>query len=108
MLVDDEKPALEELNYILMQQKSIEIIGSYTNSAKAIEEILKTEPDVVFLDIEMPEFNGFMVANEMIKRKLNTSIVFVTAFDEYAIKAFEINAVDYVLKPISEERIKKT
>jgi len=106
--VDDEKPALEELKYILNQQKDLEIIGTYTNAIKALENILKEKPDIVFLDIEMPEINGFMVANEIIKANLDTFIVFATAFDEYAIKAFEINAVDYVLKPFSEERLQKT
>lgn len=108
ILVDDEKPALEELKYILSQKKDIEIIGAFTNSVKAFEQILKEKPDIVFLDIEMPELNGFMVASEIIKADLGTFIVFVTAFDEYAIQAFEINAVDYVLKPFSEKRLQKT
>lgn len=108
ILVDDEKPALEELRFILNKYNFLEVVGTYTNPTKALEHILKECPEVVFLDIEMPEVNGFVIAGEIIKAEMNTSIVFVTAFDEYAIRAFEINAVDYILKPFHVERIDST
>jgi len=108
ILVDDEKPALEELTYIINKYSFIELIGTYNNPTIALERILKEKPDVVFLDVEMPEINGFTIAREIIRAEMDTIIVFVTAFDEYAIKAFEVNAVDYILKPFHEERIDLT
>jgi len=108
VLVDDEKPALEELSYIINKYSFIEISGTFTNPAEALEHILKEKPDVVFLDIEMPEINGFTIAREIINAEIDTIIVFVTAFDEYALKAFEVNAVDYILKPYDEKRIDQT
>ena len=98
ILVDDEKPALEELTYIINKYSFIELIGTYNNPTIALERILKEKPDVVFLDVEMSEINGFTIAREIIRAEMDTIIVFVTAFDEYAIKAFEVNAVDYILK----------
>lgn len=108
VLVDDEKPALEELSYIINKYSFIEISGTFTNPAEALEHILKEKPDVVFLDIEMPEINGFTIAREITNAEIDTIIVFVTAFDEYALKAFEVNAVDYILKPYDEKRIDQT
>ncbi|HEX3043462.1 MAG TPA: LytTR family DNA-binding domain-containing protein [Bacillota bacterium] len=108
ILVDDEELALEELGYFLKQTPEIEIIGSYTDPAAALEKIITQEPEAVFLDIEMPELNGFLLAELILKMKEKTRIVFATAFDAYAIKAFEIGAIDYVLKPLSKERLEIT
>lgn len=108
ILVDDESIALDALADILQGFDRIEIIGKYSSPKKFLEEFSDQKPDVVFLDIEMPVFDGFTVAEEMIHIAPNTMIVFVTAYNEYAIKAFEINAIDYVLKPISKERLLST
>jgi DNA-binding LytR/AlgR family response regulator len=105
ILVDDEELALEELGFFLKQTPGIEILGSYMDPAEALEKIITREPDVVFLDIEMRELNGFLIAELILKMKKKTRIVFATAFDAYAIKAFEIGAIDYVLKPFSKERL---
>jgi DNA-binding LytR/AlgR family response regulator len=105
ILVDDEGLALEELAYFLKQTGEIEITGSYTDPAEALEKIITAEPEVVFLDIEMPEINGFLIAELILKLKKKTRIVFATAFDEYAVKAYEMDAIDYVLKPFSKERL---
>ncbi len=108
ILVDDESIALDALSEILEGFAGIEIQGKYSSPKKFLEEVAVKRPDVVFLDIEMPVFDGFTVAEEMAHMVPDTRIVFVTAYNEYAIKAFEINAIDYVLKPISRERLSST
>lgn len=108
ILVDDESIALDALSEILEGFAGIEIQGKYSSPKKFLEEVAAQKPDVVFLDIEMPVFDGFTVAEEMAHMVPDTRIVFVTAYNEYAIKAFEINAIDYVLKPISRERLSST
>ncbi|WP_156778729.1 LytR/AlgR family response regulator transcription factor [Clostridium formicaceticum] len=108
ILIDDEKVSLQELTYMLVQYKEIQILGTFTDPVEALKEIPKLNPDVIFLDIEMPEVNGFEVAEQIEKLSVEPAIVFVTAYDEYAIRAFEVNAVDYILKPISPKRIRNT
>ncbi len=108
MIVDDEKVALDELKFILSAYEDIHVIGAFTDPRKALETILITDVDVVFLDISMPEIDGFMIAQAILKLKNPPYIVFATAYDEYAINAFEINAVDYLLKPILENRLDST
>ncbi|WP_105614066.1 LytR/AlgR family response regulator transcription factor [Vallitalea okinawensis] len=108
ILVDDEKPALEELEYILKSFGDIHIAGKYTDPVKALEDIKDLKPEVVFLDISMPEMDGFLLADAIMKLDDSIQIVFATAYDEYAIQAFDINAVDYIMKPFYEDRINKT
>jgi DNA-binding LytR/AlgR family response regulator len=108
ILIDDEKPALEELKFILEQIRDVEVIGAYNDPVIGLEQVNKMHPDVVFLDIAMPEMDGFTVAQEIVKIDASIHIVFATAFDEYAIKAFEVNAVDYILKPFFEKRLEQT
>lgn len=108
VLVDDEKLSLDELSFILSKNNEIEIIGKYVDALIALEFIKKSKPEIVFLDIEMPEIDGFTLAEEICKMDFPVSIVFATVFDKYAVKAFEINAIDYVLKPFSEKRLKIT
>ncbi|QUI23357.1 response regulator transcription factor [Vallitalea pronyensis] len=108
ILVDDEKPALQELSFLLGQHKHINIIGMYMDASEALEAIIHDKPDVVFLDIEMPVLNGYAIALDLHKRHMNTDVIFVTAYDDYAIKAFELNVVDYILKPYDEQRIDET
>lgn len=108
ILVDDEKPALQELSFLLGRNKHINIIGIYMDASEALEAITKDNPDVVFLDIEMPVINGYAIALELEKLDIKIDVVFVTAYDEYAIKAFELNVVDYILKPYDEQRIDGT
>lgn len=108
VLVDDEKLSLDELSFILSKNNEIEIIGKYFDPLTALEFIKKSKPEIVFLDIEMPELDGFTLAEEISKMDFPVSIVFATVFDKYAIKAFEMNAIDYVLKPFSEQRLELT
>ncbi|HEX3046567.1 MAG TPA: LytTR family DNA-binding domain-containing protein [Bacillota bacterium] len=108
ILVDDEPLALEELAYFLRQTGEVEVEATFTDPVEALEKIILGAPEVVFLDIEMPEINGFMIAELIVKMKKKTRIVFATAYDEYAVKAFELDAIDYVLKPFSKERLDHT
>jgi DNA-binding LytR/AlgR family response regulator len=108
VLVDDEQLSLDELSFILGKNVEIEIIGKYLDALVALEFIKKTKPEIVFLDIHMPEIDGVTLAEEICKMDFPVSIIFATVFDEYAIKAFEMNAIDYVLKPFSEKRLEIT
>ncbi len=108
VIVDDERPALELLQRILLSQGGIEVVGVFTNSRQAIEQIGCLKPDVVFLDIEMPGIDGLEATDQVLAADGNIEVVFVTAFDQYAVEAFELNALDYLLKPISAERLQKT
>ncbi len=108
ILVDDEPESLNALEFVLAKNKDLEIIGEYTDPLEALENIKKARPELVFLDIEMPELDGFSVAQEIINIGLDTHIIFATVFEQYALKAFEINAADYVMKPFSENRLRLT
>ncbi|PYG87465.1 LytTR family two component transcriptional regulator [Ruminiclostridium sufflavum DSM 19573] len=105
ILVDDEKAALDNLCFYLSKFEDIKIKGMYQDPAEALPRIVKEKPDVVFLDISMPEMSGMQAAAEILKLEEGIKIVFATAYDEYAIKAFELNAIDYLLKPFSQQRI---
>jgi len=108
IIVDDEPYAREELIYILSQFESCNIIGQAGNARDCISLYLKFKPDVVFLDIEMPDISGIELAREFFRYNNKSLIVFATAYDDYAIEAFELGAVDYILKPFEEKRIAKT
>ncbi|KXG77199.1 LytR/AlgR family response regulator transcription factor [Thermotalea metallivorans] len=108
MIVDDEAPAREEIKYLLQKYGGVEVVAEAEEGKKAFEIIKREKPDVIFLDIQMRGMSGFDVADELMKLESCPLIVFITAYDQYAIKAFEINAVDYILKPISSERLKST
>lgn len=108
LIVDDEMPAREELKYILSKMENIEVVGEATHGMEALELINKFKPDIVFLDIEMPKISGIDVARKLLEKNHRPKIIFVTAYDKFAVDAFEVNAIDYLLKPISEERLKKT
>ena len=104
LIVDDEALARRGLKHRLSRIPGIHVIAEARNGREAIELIRKHSPDVVFLDIQMPGKNGFDVVRELADERM-PAIVFVTAYDEYAIQAFKANAIDYVLKPIEEGRL---
>lgn len=104
VIVEDEHPAMERMKNLLTRFPEIEIIGEAEDGKSAVKLISDLKPELVFLDIRLPELSGFQVLEKVTH---HPKIIFVTAYDEYAIKAFEENAVDYLLKPTSEERIKK-
>jgi two-component system LytT family response regulator len=108
ILIDDEPLALEHLAEELEHMSQIKIIGKYRNPRQALEHILMDRPEVVFTDIEMPEMSGIELAEHTLRKLPNTLIVFVTVYEEYAVKAFELNSVDYLLKPLQTERLAKT
>lgn len=108
ILVDDEQLALDFLERQLEKTEKIDIVGKYTNPLEAKHHIVNQEVDVVFLDIHLPEINGIELAEQILEEKPEQAIVFVTAYDEYAIKAFELNAIDYLLKPVQLERLQNT
>ena len=103
IVVDDEPLAREGLRNLLLAQKDIEIIAECGDAFMAVEQIIEQKPDLVFLDIQMPEMDGFEVLRQ-IKDECTTAIIFITAFDNFAIKAFEVHALDYLLKPVVPER----
>ena len=106
LIVDDEPLARENLRVFLQEQSDIEIVGECSNAVEGIGAVHKLRPDVLFLDIQMPRISLEMVG--MLDPEHRPYIVFLTAFDEYAIKAFEEHAFDYLLKPIDEARLEKT
>lgn len=108
ILVDDEAPARLELKRFLSKISDFQLTGEATNGEEALEMIKELKPDIVFMDIQMPGLNGLEVAGALSEMKNPPLVVFVTAYDQYAIRAFEVNAVDYLLKPYDQERFVKT
>ncbi|UKN02501.1 response regulator [Paracrocinitomix mangrovi] len=102
IIVDDERLAREELKGLLSEYEDIEVIGEYKNAIEAKEAIERDQPDLVFMDIQMPGETGLQLLEKM---QNPPRTIFVTAYDEYAIKAFELNAYDYLMKPIDPERL---
>jgi two-component system LytT family response regulator len=107
LIVDDEFHARDELSVLLQELGEVEIIGSCANAMDAIKVINHEHPDVVFLDIKMPVLDGFDLLG-MVDDEVMPYVVFVTAFDEFALKAFEEKTLDYLLKPVDPERLAKT
>ena len=107
VVVDDEQLAREELCYMLEQIGQVEVIAQAGNGLEAVGIVERLAPDVLFLDVQMPGLDGFEVANRLIQGGHSPSIVFVTAFDRHAIEAFEVNAVDYLLKPVEPGRLEQ-
>ena len=108
LVVDDEPLAREELCYLLNQMgDTVEIVGQAASGPDALEAVAHHEPDLVFLDVQMPGLTGFEVARRLLADGPAVSIVFVTAFDQHAIEAFEVNAVDYLLKPVESGRLEQ-
>lgn len=106
MLVDDEKHALDELEYILQTFSGVKVVAKYEEADVALEAIKKEAVDLIFLDIDMPRLSGIDLAKQVKRYCPDTAIVFATAYDDHAIKAFELDAIDYILKPYDDKRIK--
>src|SRR5882672_623408 len=107
VLVDDEQLARDELGYLLGRIGGVEVLGQAGNGIEALTTIERLRPDVVFLDVQMPGLTGFEVARRMIDAQASSHIIFVTAYDQHAIEAFEVNAVDYLLKPVDPVRLER-
>jgi DNA-binding LytR/AlgR family response regulator len=105
VVVDDEQLAREELCFLLEHIEGIEVVGQAHDGVQALEVIEQQGPDVVMLDVQMPGLTGFEVARRLLRAGIEPQFVFVTAFDQHAIQAFEVNAVDYLLKPVEAGRL---
>jgi two-component system LytT family response regulator/two-component system response regulator LytT len=105
VVVDDEQPAREELCFLLGHMDGIKVVGQADNGVTALTLIGDAEPHVAFLDVQMPGLTGFEVAQVLIEKRSPSHVVFVTAYDQYAIDAFDVNAVDYLLKPVEKARL---
>jgi two-component system response regulator LytT len=109
LIIDDEPLARQELLYLLQSAEGVEVVAQGSNGIEAVELVRAHKPDVVFLDVQMPGLDGFAVLKKLIDKKMGLpQIVFATAFDQYAVRAFEVNAVDYLLKPFDRKRVLKT
>ncbi len=108
LIIDDEQLAREELQYLLDTEGSVEVLAQGTNGIEAVDLIRTHQPDVVFLDVQMPGLDGFAVLRKLIEASPQEElpqIIFATAFDQYAVRAFDVNAIDYLLKPFDRKRV---
>jgi two-component system, LytTR family, response regulator LytT len=105
VVADDEQPARDELCFLLGQLDGIEVVGQAASGPDAVDTIVKLEPDLAFLDIQMPGLTGLEVVRQLQRSGATPSVVFVTAYDHRAVEAFEVNAVDYLLKPVDAQRL---
>ena len=109
VIVDDEPLARQELQYLLTAVGEVEVVAVGSNGIEAVELILTQKPDAVFLDVQMPGLDGFGVLKKLLEKKIQLpQVIFATAYDQYAVRAFEVNASDYLLKPFDRARVRKT
>lgn len=107
IVVDDEQLARDELCFQLQRIEGVEVVGQASNGVEALKIIDEREPDLVFLDVQMPGLNGFEVARQILEHGVDAQLVFVTAYDQYALEAFNVSAVDYLLKPVEPLRLEQ-
>src|ERR1700676_4327932 len=106
VIVDDEQLARDELAFLLKDVGDVDVVAQGKNGVDGVSLIKEHNPDLVFLDVQMPGLDGFGVIKKLLDRKVSLpKIIFATAFDQYAVKAFEVNAVDYILKPFDKKRV---
>jgi two-component system LytT family response regulator/two-component system response regulator LytT len=108
LIIDDEQLALDELKYLLDSAGGVEVLGQGHNGIEAVEMIRTLDPDLVFLDVQMPGLDGFAVLKKLLENNHHGAlpqIIFATAFDQYAVRAFDVNAIDYLLKPFDRARV---
>ena len=109
VIIDDEPLGRQELQYLLEAVGGVEIVAQGSNGIEAVDLIRSHQPDIVFLDVQMPGLDGFAVLKKLFDRKMPLpQVVFATAYDRYAVRAFEVNAVDYLLKPFDKKRVTQT
>src|SRR5437667_12057002 len=108
LTVDDEEPARDELAFLLTSFPDVEIVGRAKNGLEAVSLIRELNPQLVFLDVQMPGLDGFGVIKRLLEKKVRLPFfVFATAYDNYAVQAFDVNALDYLLKPVARARLEK-
>ena len=105
IVVDDEQLAREELCFLIGQLDDVDVVGQAGNGIEALRVVEEQSPDLVMLDVQMPGLSGFEVARRLLRAGIEAQFIFVTAYDQHAIEAFEVNAVDYLLKPVEAERL---
>ncbi|HRJ21911.1 MAG TPA: response regulator, partial [Bryobacteraceae bacterium] len=109
VLADDEAPAIDELAFLLREFPEIDVVGTAHNGLEAVERIETLEPDLVFLDVQMPGLDGLGVINKLREDRVPLpAIVLCTAYDQYALEAFKLEALDYLLKPVERDRLALT
>lgn len=108
LLIDDERLALANMQRMLGEYADIDIVGSFTSSVEAVDALNKLQPDVIFLDIHMPQMNGLQAAVKISEIWPKVELVFITAHNDYALDAFDRHALDYIMKPLNRERLRKT
>jgi two-component system response regulator LytT len=109
LIIDDEPLARQELLYLLQSSEGVEVLAQGSNGIEGVDLVRTHKPDVIFLDVQMPGLGGFAVLKRLLDKKMHVpQVVFATAFDQYAVRAFEVNAVDYLLKPFDRVRVAKT
>jgi two-component system response regulator LytT len=108
VIIDDELHSRDELTFLLSSYKEIEIVGEADSGEKGLEVVIRKEPDVVFVDIEMPQMTGLDLAQSLQNMKSVPLIIFATAYVDYAVKAFRVQALDYLVKPFDEEQLQDT
>jgi len=108
LIVDDEQPARDELAFLLKGFPDVEVVGQGKNGVEAVSMVREVDPHLVFLDVQMPGVDGFGVIKRLLEKKTRMPFfIFATAYDQYAVQAFEVNAIDYLLKPIAKPRLEK-
>ena len=107
VVADDEQFAREELCFLLEKIDGVQVVSQAADGLQALDEIARVDPDIAFLDVQMPGLSGFEVARRLLENGTDLAVVFVTAFDHRAVEAFEVNAVDYVLKPVEPSRLEQ-
>src|SRR3954466_8531407 len=106
VIIDDEQLARDQLNFLLKHVGDVNVVAQGKNGVEGVNLIKEHSPDLVFLDVQMPGLDGFGVIKKLIEKKISMpQVIFATAFDQYAVKAFEVNAVDYLLKPFDKKRV---
>jgi len=108
IIVDDEQPSLDKMAKLLRDSGIVDIKGKFLNPREALEYVKKVKIDTAFIDIEMPDMDGFQLSNQILDLQDWTAVVFVTAYSEYAVEAFRVNALDYLMKPVDKKRLKET
>ena len=106
-IADDESPAIDRLKRLLTSINGCEVVGASTRSDKALLECARLHPDVIFLDVEMPGMDGVSLAGKLARMEMPPAVVFVTAYEQYAVEAFDLAAVDYLVKPVRPERLNR-
>ncbi len=107
LVADDEQHARDELCFLLSRIEGVDVVAQASDGVQALEDIARLGPDVAFLDVQMPGLTGFEVARRLLESGTDLAVIFVTAFDHRAVEAFEVNAVDYVLKPVEAGRLEQ-